>query len=97
MAAKPEMICVEVAYATPTRQFLQEVEVAPDATVAEAIEASGVLAQFPEIDLTRNTVGVFSERRVLDDPLRQGDRVEIYRPLIADPKAMRRKRAAKRA
>jgi putative ubiquitin-RnfH superfamily antitoxin RatB of RatAB toxin-antitoxin module len=95
MAARSEPICVEVAYATPTRQFLKQVELPADATVEQAIRVSGVLALFPEIDLHRDAVGVFSERRELDDVLRAGDRVEIYRPLLADPKAVRRKRAIK--
>lgn len=94
MAARPESIRVEVAYATPARQFLRTVEVPEGATVEQAIRASGVLGLFPEIDLGRNAVGVFSVRRELDDVVRAGDRVEIYRPLLADPRAVRRKCAA---
>lgn len=59
----------------------------------DAIEASGILERFPEIDLDRQPVGVFGRHCRLQDPLRDGDRVEIYRPLIADPKEMRRRRA----
>ena len=67
--------------------------VAAGSTVAQAIDASGVLAKFPEIDLTQNKVGIFGKLTKLDSALRDRDRVEIYRPLIADPKEVRRKRA----
>ena len=86
-------ICVEVAYATPARQFLVEVRVGASATLRDAILASGVLSQFPQIDLATAAVGVFGRPGRLDDPLRSGDRVEIYRPLAMDPKDARRKRA----
>ena len=62
-------------------------------TVRAAIEASGVLNDFPDIELTRNRVGIFSKLAQLDTPLRDGDRVEIYRPLQVDPKEARRRRA----
>ncbi|MEJ2107191.1 MAG: RnfH family protein [Acidiferrobacteraceae bacterium] len=87
---------VEVAYGGKEETFQQELEVAPDATVEQAIRASGVLARFPEIDLQHCRVGVFSERRELQDRLRPGDRVEIYRPLMIDPKEARRIRARTR-
>jgi putative ubiquitin-RnfH superfamily antitoxin RatB of RatAB toxin-antitoxin module len=61
--------------------------------VEDAIRASGVLEAFPEIDLARNKVGIFSKLVKLDEKVRDRDRVEIYRPLIADPKEVRRKRA----
>jgi uncharacterized protein len=86
----------EVAYALPDRQKLLVVE-AEALTVRQAIEASGILHHFPDIDLDTARVGIFSQLAKLDDPLRDGDRVEIYRPLIADPKTMRRERAAKKA
>lgn len=86
-------IRVEVAYARPDQQFLVPVRLPASSTVEEAIRHSGVLQRFPEIDLTRNKVGVWSKLTKLDAPLRDGDRVEIYRPLIADPKEVRRKRA----
>jgi len=86
---------VEVAYATAERQRLIALMVAPGTTVAEAIEASGVLREFPEIDLRVNRVGVFGQLARLGDPVRAGDRVEIYRPLQADPKEARRQRASK--
>lgn len=92
-----EQIAVEVAYAHPEAQVVIEVTVHPGATVAEAIERSGVCKQFPEIDLSSNKVGRWSHVVALNDTLRSGDRVEIYRALIADPKEVRRQRAAKKA
>lgn len=87
-------LMVEVVYAGSERQRLVSVSVPAGARVAEAIAASGVLQEFPEIDLTANRVGIFGQLTRLDEVLRDGDRVEIYRPLIADPKEARRKRAA---
>jgi putative ubiquitin-RnfH superfamily antitoxin RatB of RatAB toxin-antitoxin module len=89
-----EKIAVEVAYALPERQLLVNVDVVPEATLEEAILASGILDRCPEIDLSRNKVGVFGKLGKLSDPLHADDRVEIYRPLIADPKEVRKKRAA---
>lgn len=90
-----EPITVEVAYARPEEQVILSQEVAAGTTVREAIEASGIRERFPEIDLETQKVGVFGKLAKLDDTLRDRDRVEIYRPLIADPKEMRRKRAKK--
>ena len=87
---------VEVAYAAPARQEVIEVSVRPGATVEQVIRASGMLARFPEIDLTLQRVGIFGETARLRDAVRDCDRVEIYRPLVADPKEVRRKRAARR-
>ena len=87
---------VEVAYAKPAEQLIVSLDVAPDATVAEAISQSGLLIRCPDIDLRLNKVGVFGKLCELTQRLREGDRVEIYRPLIADPKEARRQRAAKR-
>lgn len=84
---------VEVAFATPHAQVMIETRVPPATTVAEAIRLSGILGRCPEIDLAKNTVGIFGERARLDDVVQDGDRVEIYRPLIADPKEERRRRA----
>ncbi|HMM47586.1 MAG TPA: RnfH family protein [Thiobacillaceae bacterium] len=84
---------VEVVYALPHQQTLLRVQVAEGATVEEAIRASGVLAEHPEIDLAESKVGIFSKIVKLDEKIRDRDRVEIYRPLIADPKEVRRKRA----
>lgn len=86
-------IGVEVAYARPDEQVVIPLRVPPGATVEEAIRRSGVLERFPEIDLARNKVGIFSKITKLDTTLRDKDRVEIYRALIADPKDVRRKRA----
>ena len=86
-------IHVEVVYALPTQQLLLRVQLADGASVEDAIRASGVLETFPEIDLARNKVGIFSKLVKLDEKVRDRDRVEIYRPLIADPKEVRRKRA----
>jgi uncharacterized protein len=86
---------VEVVYATPTRQEIIEVSVRPGATVEQVIHASDLLARFPEIDLTRQRVGIFGEIARLQDAVHDGDRVEIYRTLVADPKEARRKRATR--
>lgn len=87
-------LTVEVAYALPTVQALRQIKVPRGATVVQAIDLSGLREEFPEIDLARNKVGVFGKLTRLDAPLRDRDRVEIYRPLIADPKEVRRQRAA---
>ena len=89
-----DRIAVEVAYALPDRQVILVVDVVPDATLGDAIQGSGILEQYPEIDLAVNKVGVFGKLGKLGDALHAGDRVEIYRPLIADPKQVRRQRAA---
>lgn len=92
------MIRVEVAYARPQAQRLIAVTLAEGSTALEAIRASGIQSVFPEIDLTQQSVGVFSQ--VVTDPetyrVRDGDRVEIYRPLEMDPKEARAKRAGTR-
>jgi hypothetical protein len=88
---------VEVAYATPSRQEVIELTVRPGASVEQVIRESGLLERFPEIDLARSRVGIFGEIAGLRDPVRDGDRVEIYRPLLADPKEARRRRAERRA
>ncbi|CDG20626.1 conserved protein of unknown function [Xenorhabdus poinarii G6] len=86
-------INIEVVYALPERQYLRNVKVPQGATVEQAIVASGLLTLRNDIDLTKNKVGIYSRPAKLTDRLEEGDRVEIYRPLIADPKEMRRKRA----
>ncbi|ERK13852.1 MAG: RnfH family protein [Pantoea sp.] len=90
-------ISVEVVYALPEKQYLRTVTLAEGATVEEAIKASGLLSLRKDIDLKSNKVGVYSRPVKLDDLLQDGDRVEIYRPLIADPKEMRRQRAERAA
>ena len=89
-----ELIPVEVAYARPDEQVIIALDVEPGTTVEEAIKASGILARFPEIDLQANKVGVFGKLTKLASELRPRDRVEIYRSLIADPKEVRKQRAA---
>lgn len=91
----PGDIRVEVAYALPEKQYLQRVTLSEGATVEEAINASGLLELRSDIDLAKNKVGIFSRPVKLADSVQDGDRVEIYRPLIADPKELRRKRAEK--
>ena len=85
---------VEVTYALSDKQSLISLEVKEGTTIKEAIEASGVLDTYDQIDLTRDKVGIFSKFSTLDTVLREKDRVEIYRPLIADPKKVRKERAA---
>lgn len=88
------MIKVEVAYARPDTQVIIPLQVKDGATIREAIEQSGILDSFPEIDLAKNKVGIFGKLSKMDAVLREKDRVEIYRPLIADPKEVRKQRAA---
>lgn len=88
-------ITVEVAYALPEKQYLQRVKLDEGATVEEAIRASGLLELRSDIDLSQNKVGIYSRPVKLADVVNDGDRVEIYRPLIADPKELRRQRAEK--
>ena len=85
---------VQVAYATPRRQFWMTVDLPDGAKVQEAIDRSGVLNQFPDIDLEKQKVGIFSKVTSLDAVLENGDRVEIYRPLTADPKKVKQKEKA---
>jgi len=84
---------IEVAYALPNEQVIIALDIEPPVTVAQAIERSGILERFSDIDLEVNKVGVFGKLGRLEDELRDGDRVEIYRKLIADPKQARRQRA----
>ncbi|MBI5660489.1 MAG: RnfH family protein [Nitrosomonadales bacterium] len=85
---------IEVVYALPREQALLELQVPPGTTVAEAIRVSGILQAHPDIDLARNKFGIFGKLTQADAVLRDRDRIEIYRPLRADPKEARRKRAA---
>ena len=87
---------IQVCYALPEQSFLKELRVHPGTTIAKAIDASGVLKQFPHIDLLQQRVGIFGKLKTMDTVLREGDRIEIYRPLQADPKETRRRRAAHR-
>lgn len=86
-------IHVEVAYALPQVQMLIPLDVPEGTTLEEAVRLSGLPEKFPEIDLANNKVGIWNKAAELTVVLREKDRVEIYRPLIADPKEVRRKRA----
>ena len=87
------IMIIEVAYALPEVQMLVPVSLPEGATVEDAIRQSGLMDKFPEIDLAANKVGIWNKASELTAVLRDKDRVEIYRPLIADPKEVRRKRA----
>lgn len=86
-------IAVEVAYAGPQGQFLLRVELPEGATTGDAIRASGIASRLPGVEIGERNVGIWSRVCGLSAALRDGDRVEIYRPLVADPKDTRRKRA----
>ncbi len=88
-----QTINVEVVYALPHEQALVKVRLPEGATVADAVQASGIAGKHPEIDLAKNKLGIYGKLTKADAVLRDRDRVEIYRPLIADPKEVRRKRA----
>ena len=92
----PDEILVEVAYALPEEQVIISIKVPTKFNVKQAIEKSGIQKKFPEIDLSKNKVGIFGKQTTLDHLLSDRDRIEIYRPLILDPKEMRRKSAAKK-
>lgn len=82
---------IAVAYSEPTQQVWLRIEVPEDTTVEQAIIKSGLLRQFPEIDLTERAVGIFGKLAKLEAPLKPGDRVEIYRAIIADPATVPRR------
>ena len=90
----PNEILIEVAYALPQKQIIIPIKIKSGATAKEAINASGIFKKFPEIDLNINQIGIFGKLTQLDHVMRERDRIEIYRPLIADPKEIRRQRAA---
>ncbi|MGE9552278.1 RnfH family protein [Erwinia amylovora] len=90
-------IAVEVVYALPEKQYLYTINVEEGTTVEQAIRASGILELRSDIDLASNKVGVFSRPVKLNDQIHSGDRIEIYRPLLADPKELRRQRAERAA
>lgn len=89
-----ESLAIEVAYALPQDQTIIALEVPRGTRVSEAILRSGILQRFPEIDLSRQAVGVFGQRVSLERLVEAGDRIEIYRALIADPKEARKRRAS---
>ena len=87
---------IEVIYALPDEQELISLDVDQGTTVEQAVKLSGILEKYPDIDLSKNKLGIFGKATKADQELRDKDRVEIYRPLIADPKESRRKRAEKK-
>lgn len=88
-----EGLDVQVAYALPDRQVVVPVRVEAGARTVDAIRQSGILAQFPQIDLSRAKLGIYGRRVSGDHVVSAGDRIEIYRALLADPKTARRQRA----
>jgi putative ubiquitin-RnfH superfamily antitoxin RatB of RatAB toxin-antitoxin module len=95
-AAGEPHIEVVVCYATATTEYLQPVRVVRGASIEQAVRASGLLQTHPDIELMNSPVGIFGKKKTLDTVLREHDRIEIYRPLLADPKETRRKRAHRR-
>ena len=90
-----ELISVEVAYAMPELQIVASLALSAGSTAEQAIQASGILQQFPEINLSRQKIGIFGTVCNLDKIIIAGDRVEIYRPLLQDPMMARRNRVQK--
>ena len=88
-----DLIEVEVTYALPERQVIRTVAVPAGTTAMEALERSGIRDEFPGMEVNPAAIGVFSRKVDADYVMRPGDRLEIYRPLIADPKETRRRRA----
>ena len=88
-------LTIEVVYGVPHKQKILTLSVAPGTTVEKAIIDSGVITLFPEIDLTVNKVGVWNRAVKLSEAVNDLDRIEVYRPLIADPKDVRKRRAEK--
>jgi putative ubiquitin-RnfH superfamily antitoxin RatB of RatAB toxin-antitoxin module len=90
------MIGIEVVYALPNEQVVIPLHVPENTTVADAIQASKILWRFPEINLTDSIVGIFGKTVSLATPVKAADRIEIYRPLLIDPKQARLLRAQKK-
>lgn len=90
-----EQLAIEVVYGTPTRQEIINCVVAIDTTIEQAILSSGIIEEFPEIDLAVNNVGIWNRAAKLTDKVKDLDRIEVYRPLLADPKEVRKRRAEK--
>ena len=88
-----EWLGVEVAYARPERQLIVPLSVPVGTSAWQAVEKSGIFQQFPEVAIADLSLGIFSKAVKPEHVLREGDRVEIYRPLLADPKEVRRRRA----
>ncbi len=94
--AETAIVRVQVCHALPAETFVVELELPAGSTLLEAVKASGVLQRYPQIELATQKLGIFGKLRPADTVLRDGDRVEIYRPLQADPKETRRRRAKNR-
>lgn len=93
--ANVKKINIEVAYADATMQRIVHVVLEEGCTIEQAIDRSGILILFPDIDLMHQKVGIFSKQKKLTDRVKEGDRIEIYRPLTLDPKEARKKRVKK--
>jgi putative ubiquitin-RnfH superfamily antitoxin RatB of RatAB toxin-antitoxin module len=97
LSAQPNVqLSVQVCYATDTTTFLRALRLNAGATIADALDASGLADVVPGIDLSVMAVGIYGKKKTMDTVLREHDRVEVYRPLIADPKHARRRRPAKK-
>jgi putative ubiquitin-RnfH superfamily antitoxin RatB of RatAB toxin-antitoxin module len=92
-----ERFVVRVCYATAANEVWRDVEVEQGATIEQAIRSSGMLEAVPGIDLATQPVGIYAKKKPLETVLREHDRIEIYRPLVADPNETRRLRAKKRS
>lgn len=91
--ANADTLHIQLCYALPEAAVLLELDIRQGSTLEEAINQSGLLSQYPDIDLSTNKVGVYGKLKPLDTKARDGDRIEIYRPLRADPMESRRRRA----
>jgi putative ubiquitin-RnfH superfamily antitoxin RatB of RatAB toxin-antitoxin module len=96
-AAAEQRLSVQVCYATAEFEFLRSLQVAAGSTVEQAIMLSGLLDQVPGLDIGTAPVGIYGKKKALDTVLRERDRVEVYRPLLCDPKETRRRRAGTRS
>ena len=92
--AAETMLQVELVYALPDKQFLKRFKVKQGSTIAEAIEISGIRDEIRSIEIKEKQVGIFGKLVKLDDEIKAGDRIEIYRPLAVDPKERRKRKAA---
>ena len=88
---------ITIVAALPGRQIVQNLKVAEGTTIQAAIESSGILEQLRGVDLERNKVGIYGKVKPLCTVLAEGDRIEIYRPVTADPKAIPKRKAAEKA
>lgn len=89
--ANADTLHIQLCYALPDNAVLLELDIKQGSTLEEAIYQSGLLSQYPDIDLSTNKVGVYGKLKPLDTKARDGDRIEIYRPLRADPMESRRR------